>query len=225
MSIDCCIKVISEADADALARDSVSVETILSGQQPRQLLPLGCAVLSFLPCAFIAVGLVHSFPSVKWFSVSGVAILWILMAQLPQRLWSWALGRLSDTSVEPRTDGHSLHLEKSWAGLHYLFTGTTSEGEEPLCYLMHGGQEVGMTPSGPVRLLSAEQVQEFRQRLSTFTPAQLRDRYDPIAMKRLQVYPNGWDEPNELDWLLEEFGRLRTFLDSNRGNAILISLG
>ncbi len=135
MSIDCCLQVISRNDAEALALGSKSVEEVLSRDQPKQLLPLGCVVLLLLPCAYIAVSAVHLFPGVKWFSISAVAILWALLAQLPQRVWSWASGSRQDIATEPANERRSLlRLGKSWSGLHFLLTGTTLEGEEPLCY-------------------------------------------------------------------------------------------
>jgi Domain of unknown function (DUF1877) len=228
MSINCCLQAISRNEAETLAFGSKPVGEVLYSDQPKPLLPLGCAVLSLLPCAFIAVQLVRFFPAVKWLSISAVAIFWGLFAQLPQRVWAWASRSRQNMAGEPPKESRSLlHLEKSWAGLHFLLTGTEFEGEEPLCYLVQGGQEVGMTADGPVRLLSPEQVRQFRQALSTITPSQLRDRYDPVAMMRLQVYPCTWDQPEELGWLLDEFGRLRSFLNDacTDGDSVVVSMG
>ena len=51
--------------------------------------------------------------------------------------------------------GGELDLDKAWHGIHFLLTGSAWEGEEPLCYLLAGGQEVGDEDVGygPARVL------------------------------------------------------------------------
>lgn len=55
----------------------------------------------------------------------------------------------------PRRDGDEIDLEKAWHGLQFLFTGTAWEGDEPACYLVRGGLEVGKVDVGygPARAL------------------------------------------------------------------------
>jgi hypothetical protein len=40
--------------------------------------------------------------------------------------------------------------------------------------------------------------------------AEMIARFDPAAMVRLGIYPNGF-EANDVDWLMNEFRRLRQF--------------
>ena len=73
-------------------------------------------------------------------------------------------------------------LEGTWHGLHYLFTGTAWEGEEPACYLVLGGDEVGDDDFDvPPRLLRPEAVRAFSEFLSELSEDDLRERYEPAV--------------------------------------------
>src|SRR5688572_3319747 len=71
---------------------------------------------------------------------------------LPESEW--------DRQYEP--SDRELGLEKSWHGLHYLFTGTAWEGELPGSFLLKGGEDIGDEDSewGLVRALSPAQVRD-----------------------------------------------------------------
>ena len=54
------------------------------------------------------------------------------------------------TRKEPMTNEDTDRLRETecdlqgvWHGLHFLFTGTAWEGDEPACYLVQGGEDVG----------------------------------------------------------------------------------
>jgi hypothetical protein len=176
--------------------------------------------------AFIGAQLVRSFPSLKWLWISVMGVFWIFASDLGRRLWSWSFPSGQHKAPQASDEDLTLCLEKSWSGLHFLLTGTAFEGEEPFCYLIVGGQDVGRVPGGPVRLLSAEQVRQFRDALRQITPDQLRSRYDPEEMKRLEIYPNTWLERDELRWLIDDFGRLHSFIAANaeNENAVIVWL-
>lgn len=62
----------------------------------------------------------------------------------------------------PRTDDDEVDLDKSWHGLHFLFTGTAWEGEEPACFLVLGGEGIGNDVGyGPARVLMPDDVGRF----------------------------------------------------------------
>jgi Domain of unknown function (DUF1877) len=111
----------------------------------------------------------------------------------------------------------SIDIEKGWHGLHFLFTGTADEGEEPACYLVRGGED--LDDEGQTRALRANQVRRFAEYLSALTPGELTRRYDPERMTKLEIYPDViWmrspspgDSP--LEWLLECFSEVRRFMD------------
>jgi hypothetical protein len=110
----------------------------------------------------------------------------------------------------------SIDIEKAWHGLHFLFTGTADEGEEPTCYLVRGGED--LDDEGQTRALRPHQVRRFADYLSALTSAELARRYDPARMAKLEIYPDRiWMRPapagdSPLEWLLECFAELREFM-------------
>ena len=125
-------------------------------------------------------------------------------------------------------------LEGVWHGLHFLFTGTAWEGNEPACYLIQGGQEVGDDDFDiPPRLLRPENVRDFSGFLGGLSEEELRRRYDPKRMTEMKIDPAGWwqrpaaptDAP--LVQLLESFNHLRAFTDraAAAGDGLVVHLG
>jgi uncharacterized protein DUF1877 len=95
-------------------------------------------------------------------------------------------------------------LEKSWHGLHFLLTGTATEGTGPAAFLLLGGQPFGDDLGyGPARLVRPADVRNIHATLSAMTDDQLWSRFDPARMTNEGVYPVIWDE-NEAD-LREEY--------------------
>lgn len=122
-----------------------------------------------------------------------------------------------------RRDGDEADLDKAWHGLHFLFTGTAWEGDEPECYLLRGGQEIGDEDVGygPARALQPEQVRRFAEYLGSISHEDLRRRYDPPKMSELEIYPDIWsrdsgEENVEWEYLLENFDTLREFVAHTR---------
>ena len=125
----------------------------------------------------------------------------------------------------------TIDIDKLWHGLHFLFTGTADEGEEPGCYIVRGGDD--LDDEGVVRALRPKQVRRFAEYLDGLTPEELRRRYDPARMKQLEIYPEGiWTRPTSpgdapLDSLLECFLQTRTFISraAQAGDGVIIEIG
>ncbi len=126
-----------------------------------------------------------------------------------------------------------VHLDKAWHGIHYLLTGSGWEGEEPLGYLLGGGQAIGgkeADDSSP-RALLPEEVAAFDTALSQIMAEDLRQRFNPKEMIEQYIYPVIWDrdpeEDDTLGYLLVYFDILKTFVrktrDANKG--LIIFLG
>jgi hypothetical protein len=48
-------------------------------------------------------------------------------------------------------------------------------------------------------------------------------RFDPVKMTTLGIYPGGW-KAGDVDWLMEEFRRLRQFYaDASAGNLAVVA--
>lgn len=111
----------------------------------------------------------------------------------------------------------SIDIDKGWHGLHFLFTGTVDEGDEPACYLVRGGEDVD--DQGQARALRPKQVRQFTEYLSGLTKSELERRYDPARMTQLDIYPSAiWTRPastgeNPLTWLLDSFTEMQAFVN------------
>lgn len=130
----------------------------------------------------------------------------------------------------PPTADEATDLDKAWHGIHFLLTGSVWGGNEPFCYLVTGGTQVGAIDVGygPARALRSDQVKRFHETLAPITHEFLRSRYDPAKMKEEDVYPSIWKEDvGALDYLLEYVDILRAFLQStvqkNRGLLVYIN--
>ncbi len=115
-------------------------------------------------------------------------------------------------------EGESTDLDKAWHGLHYLFTQTDWAGEPPLNFIVCGGTEVGDVDVGygPARVFRAQEVQAIHTALQATDPDTLRNRFDPDAMMKLDIYPTIWDrdaqEDDTLAYCLEYFDVLKDFI-------------
>ena len=126
-----------------------------------------------------------------------------------------------------------IDLDKAWHGIHFLMTESAWEGNEPLCYLVKGGEEIGDEDVGycPARALRPNQIADWANALSTISTDDLRRRFNPGAMMEADIYPSIWDrapeEDDTLGYLLEYYETLRSFLErtknGNRGAIITLS--
>jgi hypothetical protein len=133
-----------------------------------------------------------------------------------------------------RISENECDLEGAWHGLHFLFTGTAWEGDEPACYLVRGGDAVGDDDfDDPPRLLRPELVRGFSHFLVGLSDDELRRRYDPERMMELKIDPRSlWLDPSAsgdrgLSLLLESFNELRVFTDraTAAGDGLIVHLG
>jgi hypothetical protein len=145
--------------------------------------------------------------------------------------WLWKLSPIRIQEVDPEAvrpaDANTapvrphVDLEKAWHGLHFLFTGTAWEGEEPACFLTRGGEEIGDEDLGysSIRVLDPHRLGEFARFLDGLTPEELRRWFEPRRMKELKIYPGVWVRKNfdgeaELEYLLTSFDELRRFVSN-----------
>jgi hypothetical protein len=82
-------------------------------------------------------------------------------------------------------------LEGAWHGLHFLFTGTAWEGDEPACYLVRGGDAVGDEDSDePPRLLRPELVRGFSRFWAGYRTMSHDIVMTPERMTQLSIDPD-----------------------------------
>lgn len=143
-----------------------------------------------------------------------------------------ATAAADDSANQQNQDSDELDIEKAWHGLHFLFTGTADEGEEPGCFLLCGGEEIGDEDVGPARVLRPDQVSQFAAFLAELSHDELARRYDPARMTALDIYPAViWTRPtppgeSEFDFLFQAFEELRDFVTatSTRGDSLIVSI-
>jgi hypothetical protein len=119
------------------------------------------------------------------------------------------------------------NFEKSWHAFHYLLTGTAWEGDPPLNFLLAGGREldieVGMAPP---RAYNVVETRDIADALARLDDAELRRRYSPADMMRLEIYPEVWEDPEEVDRLLQDMTGLRGALErvTGQGFGLLVMI-
>ncbi len=119
-------------------------------------------------------------------------------------------------AIHPPDPDRSIDIDRGWHGLHFLFTGTADEGDEPACYFVRGGQD--LDDEGHARALRPDQVRRFAVYLDTLTPAELARRYDPARMTELDIYPGViWTRPSAPDesplaWLTGCYAEVQQFV-------------
>lgn len=137
--------------------------------------------------------------------------------------------QLQEGELPKSAQGDDLDLDKAWHGLHYLLTGTAWGDEEPGCYLVLGGEQVGdeeehVISYGPARVLLPEQVASFYQVVAALTPADLSARFNPTEMTELNIYPGGWntEAAESEEWLQHSFAELQEFLQRTTARRMAI---
>ena len=131
------------------------------------------------------------------------------------------------TSAPPAGLGVHISLEKAWHGVHFLLCGTAGDAPAPFGQAVLGGTPLGQDLGyGPARFLEAGDVAAVATALSSIDRVSLATSYDGAALQAADVYPGGWDDPENREWLLRAFDELRDFYAAvaSRGNAVLIYL-
>jgi hypothetical protein len=125
---------------------------------------------------------------------------------------------------DPANDRPHCDLEGVWDGLHFLFTGTAWEGDEPACYLIRGGDQIGDPDDygySVMQALSPARVQQFSVFLHGLSHEELERRFDPPRMKKLGI------DQSPLPHLLTGFDQLRAFIDAtveaNAGASVYVT--
>ena len=107
-----------------------------------------------------------------------------------------------------------LDVDKAWHGVHFLLTGSTWEGEVPLCWVVLGGEAIGEDIGyGPARFVSVEEVRQINNAISGIDASILSTRYDPDALNKAEIYPDGWG-PDDAEYLTGAFEDIKTFYSS-----------
>jgi len=109
--------------------------------------------------------------------------------------------------------GADISIEKAWHGVHYLLCGRAVPGTDLASQAVMGGTDVGDDLGyGPARYFTPDQVAAMARELSRPNlEAEMDARFDPDQMMQLGIYPVQFDDPDDRDWLMDEFRKLRQF--------------
>lgn len=117
-----------------------------------------------------------------------------------------------------------ISLDKAWDGLNYVFTHASDEDRAAL--ILEGGTRL----SENARLISPDELREFRDLVHSTSEDELRAAYNPDDMASSNVYPAIiWQRELDeaFDWLMESHQRLWAFLrdavEEGHGSVIWIA--
>ena len=122
-------------------------------------------------------------------------------------------------------------IDKAWHGIHFLLTGSAWEGDEPLNFLVAGGEvaegcDIGY---GPGRMFSSAQVKQIDAALGGISKEEFESRFDPAKMMKEDIYPTLWDRPKEEDdslrYISEYFGELKRYIHNIAGKNMGMIVG
>jgi hypothetical protein len=108
-----------------------------------------------------------------------------------------------------------LDVDKAWHGIHFLLTGTASEGAMPLGFIVDGGTTIGEDMGyGPARGFSDSEVARIAGALAAVSAAEIHARYDAAELARAEVYPDIWERDGDhaRDYLVTYFEQLSAFI-------------
>ncbi|MFC1750913.1 YfbM family protein [Pseudomonadota bacterium] len=105
-----------------------------------------------------------------------------------------------------------LDIDKSWHGIHFILTNDVWEGEAPACYVVLGGVPVGDDVGyGPARFLDVDNVKAIDGYLSGVDSTFIQENYNAERLEKKEIYPNGWGEAEDVEYLTGYFEELKKF--------------
>lgn len=121
---------------------------------------------------------------------------------------------------ENQNDKNLIDIDKSWEGLFFLLTSkslaTAEEASPPLAWTLTPPQEIDPDQDmgyGPATYTTIEQTKEVNQALNKISVDELRNKYNGTLMMEMGIYPEIWDENESLEYLIEDFNKVKDFYD------------
>jgi hypothetical protein len=130
-----------------------------------------------------------------------------------------------DSDKEPDTS-RELDIDKTWHAIHFLLNDSAWEGEDPLAWVVLGGELLGTEDVGygPARYLLPEQVKSVAAALDEIPEWELRAKFDAERMNEEEIYPQSWaGESADMDYIGEHYQYLvRFFREAANANDALL---
>ncbi len=118
--------------------------------------------------------------------------------------------KLEDRIYAEEDDGKFTDIDKAWDGIIFLLTGKNfMQSNGPVMEAFFSGQLVNEAQDlgyGPAHYVMPRQVVEINALLQSIEQEDLKKAFQPQKMTEAEVYPNSWDEGEEIfDYILENF--------------------
>jgi len=125
-------------------------------------------------------------------------------------------------------DPNLVDIDKAWDGIIFLLTGQNLENSNhPLTAVLFSGQFIDEEQDlgyGPGQYLTPEQVKELNDKISSITTVELNKKYDAKRMTELEVYPNVWENDDEVNYLTGYFQTIQeVFAEASKKDEAIIT--
>ncbi|GAB2982065.1 YfbM family protein [Mucilaginibacter puniceus] len=130
---------------------------------------------------------------------------------------------------EEADDPSLVDIDKAWEGVIFLLTGQClADADHPLLAVLFSGQVIDNDQDlgyGPAHYLTPEQVVELNNQISQITVTDLKQRFEPVRMIELGIYPEIWDDsPETFEYLNEYFSIVQqVYKEASHKNQAIIS--
>ncbi|HVE82381.1 MAG TPA: DUF1877 family protein [Myxococcales bacterium] len=130
--------------------------------------------------------------------------------ELAEHLWDCEPGSLAARDL-PR---ELLDLDKAWAGIHFVLTGSQDAGGGALGFLLDAGEEIGDQEGRvmPIQGIRPEEVVSISAALAPISPQLFQERLDHRQLLDEGVYGVSDDEEEERKYLGLHYEQLRGFV-------------
>ena len=110
-------------------------------------------------------------------------------------------------------DPNLVDIDQSWDGIVFLLTGKSFENNtHPLAKVLFSEQFIDEEQDlgyGPAQYVTAELVKELHEQIASISNDELRTRFDANKMKEANVFPEVWENPETVDYLIEYFETIK----------------
>lgn len=137
---------------------------------------------------------------------------------------------LEDVIYNEESENENLvDLDKTWDGIIFLLTGQSfGNSNHKLLSVLFSGQLIDEEQDlgyGPAHYLTPEQVADLNAEISSISIADLKQKFNPQKMVEEEVYPEVWEEDDEVfDYLAEGFETLqKVYADATKNNEAIIT--
>lgn len=118
-------------------------------------------------------------------------------------------------------DPDMLDLDKLWEGLFYMLSGKAlsniDEAGQPISWFLISDRSIDEEQDlgyGPASYIEPEEVKQLFQELNKLSDQEFKKRFNPKEMMKLGIYPQIWDQGNEvLDELFDCFNQVLDFYE------------